>query len=308
MRKWKSGCWTERFFTVLPWLISVTCFCGAFIHLSVSMSALPHRISSDPYERNVRQPIVLPWEDFQVMFADAHKPGEHIALVGPNGTGKTLMGLEMCKMIGARIAKDHRPARVTVLQYKPRDDTLDVLGEDWHLIKKWPPKYGQEHCVVWPKGKSASDAARLHRAVFLPLLDKMYVEGNQTVYIPEAAYFERGRPAGLGMSGTMEQLWGTARSLKLSVISDTQRPRMVTILMWTEPAWLVIYKLENRDDIKRVADLSGYPDEVWAIVPNLGEHECLVIRRQRHKGEQELYVTKVTLVTRNKRNQQERIK
>lgn len=260
--------------------------------------ALPDRYQPE-------QPIEIWWPDFQTMFAKAHKQGEHVALVGPNGTGKTLMGLELCKIIGARIAKDRRPSRVTILQYKPRDDTLQVLGEGWPVIKKWPPKYGEEHCIIWPKAKSASQAARLHRAVFLPVLDRIYVEGSQTVYAPEAAYFERAQPAGLGMGGTMEQIWGTARSLKLTMISDTQRPRMVTILMWTEPAWLIIYRLENRDDIKRVADLSGYPDEVWAIVPRLGEHECLVIRRQRHAGKRRLYVTKVELVTGNNRNQRQ---
>lgn len=253
----------------------------------------------------VRQPIVLYWDDFEAMFADAHKQGEHVSIVGPNRTGKTMLGLSMCKVFAARRAKDGAPSRVTVLQYKPRDDTLAIIG-DWPVIKKWPPKYGEEHCVVWPKAKSASAAARLHRAVFLPLLDRMYVEGSQYVYIPEAAYFERGQPAGLGMGGTMEQLWGTARSGKLTVVSDTQRPRMVTNLMWTEPAWTVVYKLESRDDIKRVADLSGFPNEVWEIVPRLGEHEFLCIRRQRHQGQQELYVSRVDVVTRNTRNNQTR--
>lgn len=235
------------------------------------------------------------------MFLRAHKQGEHVAIVGPNGSGKTLLGLKLCKLVGSRIAKDRRPSRVTILQYKPRDDTLKEVA-DWPVIKKWPPGYGEEHCIVWPRTSTPSEASRKHRAVFAPLLDKIYAEGGQSVYIPEAAYFERGQPAGLGMSGTMEQFWSTARSLKLTVISDTQRPRMVTILMWTEPAWLFIYRLENRDDIKRVADLSGYPDEVWQIVPRLGEHEFLCIRRQRHAGERALYVSRVSLVTRNKRN------
>lgn len=249
----------------------------------------------------LQQPVILPWLEFEDMFKGAHKQGEHVAIVGPNGSGKTLLGLKLCKVVGSRIAKDRRPSRVVVLQYKPRDDTLKEIG-DWPIIKKWPPRYGEEHCIVWPKGGPASGASRRHRAVFAPLLDKIYAEGGQSVYIPEAAYFERAQPAGLGMSGTMEQFWSTARSLRLTVISDTQRPRMVTILMWTEPAWLCIYRLENRDDIKRVADLSGYPNEVWAIVPRLGEHEFLCIRRQRHAGQRELYVSRVALVTGNKRN------
>ena len=254
-------------------------------------------------EGSTPDPTVLQWDLFSAMFFDAHKQGEHIAIVGPNGTGKTLLGLELCKMIGAHPGKDRRPSRVVVLQYKPRDDTLrQILPEDeWPIIKKWPPAFGQEHCIVWPRGGPPSTAAKRQRAIFLPLLDTIYSEGGQTVYIPEAAYFERPLPAGLGMAGTMEQFWSTARSLKLTVVSDTQRPRQVTRLMWTEPAWVFVFPLDDDDDIRRIAELTGRRREVWNCVPRLGEHEFLCVRRQRHAGAREIYVSRVD-VTRNNRN------
>lgn len=266
------------------------------------MSALPDKYRMRGDAQGSGQVIRLPWEDFEEVFAGAFEQGQHVAIVGPNGSGKTKFGLRLCKIIGARPGKDRRPARVCVLQYKPRDDTLGEEIPNWPIIKKWPPKYGEEHCVIWPQTKTASGAARLHRAVFKPVLDRIYVEGGQTVYIPEAAYFERAQPAGLGLGGTMEQFWGTARSLKLTVISDTQRPRRVTLLMWTEPKWLVIYRMRSRDDIKHIADLSGAGDVVWEVVPRLKSHECLVIQRLEQDDEMEFYVTKVSVVTRNNRN------
>lgn len=240
---------------------------------------------------------VIQWPQFQAMFAKAHKRGEHIAGVGTNGSGKTALLLELCKIIAARTATDKLPERVVVLQYKPRDDTLRKIlpTEEWPIIKKWPPNFGQEHCIVWPRGFPPSRAAKEQQAVFVPLLDTIYQEGNQTVYIPEAAYFERPLPNGLGMTGTMEQFWSTARSLEITTISDTQRPRRVTLLMWTEPKWFIIFHTRNHDDLKHIADLSGFKREVWDIVPKLGEHEFLCIRAQSHGGKMALYISKLDM-------------
>lgn len=242
------------------------------------------------------EPVVLQWDDFQALFATRHKQGEHLAAVGPNGSGKTLLCLECCKIIGARTDSSGRPSSVVVLQYKPRDDTLrQVLPEnDWKVIKKWPPGFGSEHAIVWPRGGPPSTAAKRQRAVFMPLMDTIYQEGGQTVYVPEAAYFERPIPNGLGMGGTMEQYWSTARSLKITMISDTQRPRQVTRLMWSEPVWLFIFALSDWEDIKRVGELSEFKREVMTIVPKLGPHEFLAVQRERRKGGQKaLYVSRV---------------
>ena len=266
--------------------------------------------------RGPANPKIVRWPEFEAMFGRAHKQGEHVALVGRNGTGKTQVGLGLCEIIGARRGKDGRPSRVTVLSTKPRDDTVTRLIQkgkptgEWQIIKQWPPSYGEEHCVVWPRGGPPSGAAKRHRAVFVPLIDTIYAEGGQTLYIPEAAYFERPLPNGLGMSGTMEQCWSTARSLHLTVISDTQRPRQVTRLMWSEPSWLFIFHVNDDDDLKRVAEMSGRKQDVWKIAPKLGSHEFLCIRSQqgsRDPDANQIYVSrydvvKSTGVTRNNRD------
>jgi len=237
------------------------------------------------------------------MFFESHRQGEHVSLVGATGSGKSVCAVELCKLIGRRRASDGRPSRVTILADKPRDDTLMRLHkrDGWPIIKKWPPSYGQEHVIVWPRGGTPSEETRRHKAVFQPLLDEIYVEGGQTVMVDEAAYFEDTPPSGLGMRGTMSKFWRAARSNKVTMIAGTQRPTHVSRLMWSEPSWLFIFTVEDQEDLGRVAQLSGRRQDVWRIVPKLGGHEFLCVRRQRD-GRQSLIVSRVSDVTRNKRD------
>ncbi len=251
------------------------------------------------------QVTVLDWPEFQAMFAKAHRQGEHVAAVGPSGGGKSTVVVEMGKILGSRRAKNRRPASVVFLVTKPRDRTISAMiakkDEDgFKVIKHWPPAYGEERAIVWPRGGGASTVSERQRAVFLPLMDIIYQEGGQTVVIDEAAEFERPMPNGLGMSPTMEKFWSNARSNDLTLIAGTQRPRNVTRLMWSEPQWIIILRPEDEDDLKRVAELSGQKKAVLEIVDGLGEFEFLCIRRQRAAKpgtgpSRALYVSKVDL-------------
>lgn len=259
-----------------------------------------------PSEEQVKV-TVLTWPEFQAMFLRHHKQGEHVSIVGPTGSGKTVVGLELCKLIGSRKGKDKRPSRVTVLAYKPRDDTMRAIlpAKDWPTIKSWPPGYGREHCVVWVRGGPPSLATKRQRAVFVPLLDTIYQEGGQTVYIPEASHFERKPPEGLGMGGVMTEFWSSARSSKLTVISDTQRPRHVTLSMWTEPSWVIIFPPDDDEDLRRVAQLSGGRSDVWRAAQELGSFEFLCVARQRG-GIRELFVSRVDITRNNRDKKRER--
>jgi energy-coupling factor transporter ATP-binding protein EcfA2 len=246
-------------------------------------------------ERPPAQVQVLGWEEFCALFLKAHRQGEHVAGVGPTGCGKSTVLLQVAALVGSRRGRDQRPARVTILGTKRRDDTLSkfIARTDFQVIKAWPPAYGQEHAVVWPRGLPPSKRAERHRVIFRPLLDTIHAEGGQTVEIDEEAYFEQPEPqGGLGLAGTMDTYWSEARSSKLTLIAGTQRPRNVSRLMWSEPSWLIIFPPEDADDLKRVAELSGRKDDVLEIVPRLGGYEFLCVRRQR-SGQRGLYVSRV---------------
>lgn len=237
---------------------------------------------------------VVPWEQFATYFRANHKQGEHVAIVGQTGSGKSVLGLSLCKIIGSRMGKDRRPARVVILSVKPRDDTVTSLG--WPILKKWPPAYGQEHCIVWPRGGAPDGYAERQRRVFRPVLNTIYQEGGQTLYIDEEAYFEENLPDGLGLAAIMSRYWTMARSNKLTLIAGTQRPRHVSRSMWSEASWLCISPPDDLDDLKRVAELSGAKRQVLALCdpesPVLQNHEFLIIQRQRGKPKI-LFITEV---------------
>lgn len=57
---------------------------------------------------------------------------------------------------------------------------------------------------------------------------------------------------------------------------------------------MFVFAVEDEEDLKRVAQLSGQPLAVWRVVPRLGGHEFLCIRRQRG-GDRGLYVSRVEM-------------
>lgn len=140
---------------------------------------------------------VMPWTEFAARFAAEHEQGEHVAIVGPTGSGKSVLGLMLCQVIGQRTASDGRPARVVVFATKPRDRTVTALK--WPQVREWPPGYGQEHVVVWPRPRDPETRAERQRRVFQPVMRAIYNEGGQTVYVDEIAYFEGTPPEGLGL-------------------------------------------------------------------------------------------------------------
>lgn len=240
------------------------------------------------------------WADVRDYFADQFELGDHVAIAGATGEGKTETMLQLLREIAKRETVQGWPVAITAFEVKRRDTTMQKLltsGEFRRIrtLKEWPPHLAEARTVVWPAMGSAGTRGRQLAKLFGPILDEIERSGNQIVFVDEAAYFERPQPNGLGLGRFMENYWTTQRSNGVSLVAATQRPVRVSRSMWSEPSWLFIFALEDEDDLKTVASRSvGYKAEILATVPTLAEHEFIMIRR-RPRSERMIVVSKAEL-------------
>jgi energy-coupling factor transporter ATP-binding protein EcfA2 len=239
----------------------------------------------------VATPDRVAWADVAALFEKEHRQGQHVGVVGPTDSGKSVLLVELAKIRARRRVADGQPSRVAYLVAKPRDKTVDALG--WPTAKKWPPGYGEYHVLVWPPYGDPETVTQRQRRVFRPLLNTIFAEGGQSVVIDEIAYFTEPEPDGLGLRGVIHKYLTVARSSELSLFGGTQRPRNVPRAFWSEPLWFGIFRIHDYDDLRRVHEIGGKREGLDVIVSELDDYEFVLVRRKGTR--REMYISKVEL-------------
>src|SRR5215831_13877023 len=88
--------------------------------------------------------LKLDWDEFKEEFTEAHEQGEHVAFVGPTGSGKSTAALALLEYRRRRV----QGTTIVAFGTKPYDSTLKATG--WKRIKTWPPPYGEKAVLFWP--------------------------------------------------------------------------------------------------------------------------------------------------------------
>lgn len=186
----------------------------------------------------------IPWNEFRKDVLH-WKAGEHVALIGPTGLGKTTMLLNMLPM---------HPF-VTVFATKPRDKTMASLirNEGYTRFERWPNgldpvQYPRR--VIWPDA-SRLDSYAIQKQVFGDAFAKIYREGGWTLALDETWYVDDI----LGLSKEIKTYLLQARSLDISLVSAFQRPAWVPRELYSSSTHLMFWRTNDETDLKSLSGI-----------------------------------------------------
>lgn len=206
----------------------------------------------------------IPWSEF-IDELD-WKNGEHFALIGPTGQGKTTMLMSLLPM--------HR--YVTVFATKPRDRTMDkLLAEGYVKLERWKSMDARH----WPRRVLWPDATRLdsvehQQRIFHHGFEAIYREGGWTVAVDETWYVTNFLKLGMDIKLYLLQ----ARALGISLIAATQRPASVPVELYDQSSHLMFWRDNDETNLRRLSGISWRSaDLIRHIVANLDQYQVLYV-------------------------------
>lgn len=223
------------------------------------------RLQRRSEEANSLAPVVS-WADFWTYKFD-WKQGEHTAVIGPTGSGKTVLSMALLP----------RRTYVAAFATKPRDKTMNALkaSDKFVQIKEWrsmPPRLYPKR-ILWPPAKSLYSVGQ-QRKEFRRAMEKIYLEGGWCVYIDELWFFIHH----LKMEFEVRTYLLQARSMGISLMAATQRPAYVPLEIYDQSTHLFFYKDSDERNLKRISGIAWLSAKsVQHLVANLDRHQFLYI-------------------------------
>lgn len=212
---------------------------------------------------------------------DKFEPGQHIAVIGPTGQGKTTLAVDLLDEFHEMGASE------LFLANKPRDELVEkLIANGWPRIKRWPPDYEhrtRRRVMLWPDYGRASRAIR-NATVFEDALDNVLLEGNWVVYFDEMRYYIEQ----LRLKSLIDEMWNGSRSSGVTMIGGSQGTTWINKTMIRQETWMFLFKPRGIEERKEYADAAGDKDAEHDLNA-LGNHEFLIV----HLPTGERYVSKV---------------
>jgi len=211
---------------------------------------------------------------FRAWWAEHWQPGEHVAMVGPTGEGKTTAAVELL-----------RPRRYALaLDPKGGDNTLNRLG--WGRVE-WPPprrfwsdvEEGRPARRIVGKVCQTTDDYPVLAGQLRRCLDDVFAAGRFTLYVDELEVLARF----MKLSTRLELFLIAARNKGTSVMSSYQRPSWVPTSAANQTTWFGTFYTRDMDVLTRLGEMAGRPRrQMQGMVRGLGalEHSMLLFSRR----------------------------
>lgn len=209
------------------------------------------------------------WGDFLPRFR--WHQGEHVALIGPTGTGKTTLALQLLP----------RRQWNVILATKPKDATLRGLSKHgYKKVTSWPhANPTQNRVVLWPGWRSPLDTPK-QRAVLGGALLNIFESGSWSIFADDVQYLTDE----LALGRILRTMWLQARSLGISVVAATQRPRRAPVEMFNQSTHLFFWQTADREDLARIGGLGGLDSRmIRELVADLPKHHALYVNTRDRK-------------------------
>jgi hypothetical protein len=240
--------------------------------------------------------IGLPWDTFLRYMRDTWKPGQHIAMIGPTGEGKSTFAgglLSLRKWVMA-------------LDPKGEDETLTATGYErvrtvptanrgpawrvkhWQSARQWDRiekaiAEGKPARVIvgGPARTDAQDAA--NQALMRRSFTYAREAGGWTVYVDEFELISSQRQFNLGRN--VERMLISARRDGTSVVTSFQAAAWVSKHATRQARFAVIWPTGDRRMIQNVAESMGRDwKQLATAVDELPKWHVLVIPRGKSGG------------------------
>lgn len=244
--------------------------------------------SFDERELELEAPYVK-WPVVHRHLVENFRQGDHVAIIGPTGSGKTHIGFDVLELRSYGI----------VLACKPRDPLVqDALARGYWLVPtdqlEVPYVDGRpvhSRVVYWPRlGERArrklpqSEVLRAEKVHQRPRIGAAlgYVrnEGHWAVMLDEGTWVCRD----LNLQRDVDSALFQFRTLNSSIVILGQRPSWMGRYVLSSPTHLFLFNTNDGDDRKALGNVSGVDSKlVAALVERLDfeRHEVLYIDTRR---------------------------
>lgn len=196
------------------------------------------------------------------------RQGEHVALIGPTGRGKTNLACHLLRV------RERAHGHIMVVSTKPADKTLlQLTNRDYQVTRDWPPsRIGTRYILSPPQTKDVYETRNIHNDVLNRAFQDVFTAGGWCVYVDELFYLSNR----LKMDVWAQELLLQGRSLGITMVVGCQRPRNVPVEVYSSATHLFVWSTNDDYDVGRLAGISNIDTNyVETELDSLGKHDVL---------------------------------